>query len=505
MRGWFSAPYAERAAQSRAACEVYNSLTDRNSNGGGRRRGSEQGRLDKSSSSQPWANQSTRTLTGPVRRQMVKRSRQIYENNLLGGALLNRAVDNIIGEGMTPQAMSSDTGFNAEVEAAWKEYSPDARGILPMGDWQWQSYLAFKRDGDIGGLLLKGGEVQAIETDYIQSPHWGQDVELKNGQRIIDGVQISASGRPLGYHVVTDGRPGRISTKMYPARNFLFIHDNDRLNAEATRGVPGLAQIGRLLEQMDGTVEAVVVAHRMAAAFGLVFTQENPAAGFGGTTQIQAVNASAGEPNREYQVRPGSVRWGGMGEKVTQVKAEQPTSNFNEFMTFLIRLAGLRFGLPLELALLDFSRTNYSSARASMEQAYRSFRVQQNTYAKRWLTPLYRWRVSKWVNDGTLSGAPADFFNHRWYGQEWPYLDPQKEAAGVMTALDAGVTTLAKELRKRGMDFEEWVEIRRAEIDRMEEAGIPILHSSGTREADGGEAGNENTEQEDPTDGNPPA
>src|SRR5690606_5711605 len=136
------------------------------------------------------------------------------------------------------------------------------------------------------------------------------------------------------------------------------------------------------------------------------------------------------------------------------------------------------------LALLDFSKTNYSSARASMEQAYRRFRIEQRTFARTVLSRVYRWRVSKWINEGALTPRD-DAWTHTWYGQSWPYLDPQKEAAGSLVAVDAGFSTLTEELAARGWTFQEWVEERGRELKAIEAAGIPMIHSTATRDPKG--------------------
>ena len=183
-------------------------------------------------------------------------------------------------------------------------------------------------------------------------------------------------------------------------------------------------------------------------------------------------------------MEPGQYRFADLNSEFEQIRPEHPTSNFQDFMTFLIRLAGVAIGLPLELALLDFSRTNYSSARASMEQAYRRFRIHQRMFANRILKRLYRWRVSKWIKDGTIKQAPpGSALNHRWLGQPWPYLDPVKDAEGSLVAIDAGFTTLTDELMKRGMEFDTWLDTRRGEIEKTRAAEVPTVHSSKTRDA----------------------
>lgn len=470
IKAWFSPSYGARVVAERFVQQyphrVYNS-----------RRGAEQPRTDRNWNGQPWGPDSIRTLTPAARRNMVLRARDIDENNILGSSLIDRAVDNIIGEKMVLQANTGSKRFNESVETLWHEYEPDARGLLSQGDLQRAWYRAKLRDGDIGIHLLMDGTTQAIESDYIRSPYGAADV----GEKIIDGVELDAAGKPQRFHVRVAGlKPMQFQTVPVDATNMVWYFENNRLDRKAIRGVPVMAMLGPMLDQIDGTVEAVVMAHRMAACFGLLRKQTAPGQVYNGLPTT-ATNA-AGDAAPNISLEPAMVEFLGTNESVEQIKPEHPTSSFGEFMTFLIRLAGLKLGLPLELALLDFSKTNYSSARASMEQAYRRFRIEQQTFARRVLSKVYAWRVQKWIEDGELSNVPSDAFSHRWFGQAWPYLNPQDEAVGALVAVDAGFSTLTDELMKRGVELEDWIATRKRELDAMAAAGIPVSRASVTRD-----------------------
>lgn len=465
----------EAAAYEAAANQYVNSA----------RRASRGGRTDKTGyTNQPWSIWGNRTMTAANRRVAVQKSRQIYENNVLGRSMLDRAVDNIIGEGMYVRPRTSDDGFNREVSQWWAEYQADDRGMVDNATLQRQWYRSFRRDGDVGGILLKRGQVQTIESDLIQSPEGqvGDLYRVGNRPEVVDGVKLTANGRPTAYHVATLDTSGKASWPAIPARNFLFIADNDRSDYTAVRGVPTLATIGWLLEQIDGTVESVVLAHRMSAAFGLVKKVASPGKRI---ANLPTTTNASGDTQAKIAIEPGMFDFIGHDDDLIQVKPEHPTTSFSDFMSTLVRFAGLNLGLPLELAMLDFSKTNYSSARASMEQAYRSFRVQQRFFANCWLSKWYRWRIAKAVNLGELRGnVPDDYLRHEWFGQPWPYLNPVDDAQGTLALIDSGRTTLTEELTKRGMTLEDWLDVKQEEIQKAGDAGVPLLHSNLTRNAE---------------------
>jgi lambda family phage portal protein len=428
-----------------------------------------------------------RTLSPHSRRIQIQSNRDMTENNPLGNALLSRWVDNVIGEGMTAKPKTSDKGFNEEVAHWWtEEYQADATGRFSNSEMQRIPAMSYCRDGDVGATMLKSGQLQIIESDYVRSPNRADDMYLGRGVEpdIVDGVKVNASGRPETYYIESLAG-GEIKYAAVPARNFLFLANYDRANRTATRGTPLISVIRPLLDAIDATNEAVVMAHRIAASFGAMIKKDNPAQASSNLPTFGA-DPAAGEINRKYTMQPGMMEHLNPGESIEQIKPEHPTANYGDFISLQIRMAGVVLGMPLELALLDFSKTNYSSARASLEQSYRSFRVQQRRFADQWATKWYRWRVSKAVKSGVFGGGvPEDFQRHTWMAQPWPYLDPVKDAQGIMAMIDAGPTTLSDELAKRGYSFGDWIDMKREEIDRAAEAGVPLLHSNVSREASG--------------------
>jgi len=473
------APYKTKAIQHRTAQQGFRNVTRRDEKG--RKTGS--GYVN-----QPFGYGQQRTLTPHSRRIQIKTCRDMVENNPLANALLARWVDNVVGEGMNVKPKTDDQGFNAEVAEWWREqYEADASGRFSNTELQRVWMKSYCRDGDIGGVLLRGGQVQTVESDYIRSPSRSDDLYVRSSVEpdIVDGVLVSASGRPQAYHVETLGESGKISYPAINARNFLFHANYDRANRTATRGTPLISVIRPLLESIDATNEAVVMAHRIAASFGAMIKKENPAQAASSLPSL-GNSPSTGEINRQYTMQPGMMEHLNPGESIEQIKPEHPSVGYDGFISLQIRMAGIVLGMPLELALLDFSKTNYSSARASLEQAYRSFRVQQNRFVDQWLSKWYRWRISKAVNMGVFGPAeslPANYQRHTWMAQPWPYLNPVQDAQGVMASIDAGMTTLTDELSKRNYTFEDWLDMKQEEIKRTDEAGVPLLRSNISRDA----------------------
>lgn len=420
---------------------------------------------------------------GYDREEMVDRSRQAERNNVVAAGLLTRCVENVIGCGIIPRADTDDDGWNDQAEALFADWCYrgrcDVRGIDSFYDKQRLTFRSFLRDGDVGTVLVEAGSrrgmLQSVESDEIASP-----VGKVLGSDHVDGIDLDPYGKPTKFHIVRDklrqkraakrdASTGRVTVD---AKNFLFLARRTRLNQ--TRGEPVLAQGLRLLEHLDGNIEAVTVAVRMAACFGLVLE------GSGAPEGLPQVTGSNGEQYRQWTLEPGMIKRLEDGDSLTQIKPEQPATNFREFTNVLGRMIGLPLGLPLELLFLDFSQTNYSSARAALLQAYRAFQCLQQEFVEGFVRPVWEWKVRQFVEEGLLAERP-DMYRAQYITPAWQWVDPVKEVQSNLAAVDAGMDTLSNVARSLGRDFDGIMRTRAREINAMKAAGVPLVQSNLTR------------------------
>lgn len=419
---------------------------------------------------------------GYDRDRILQRARQLERDNCIAAGILERAVDNIVGTGMVPRAATSSETFNRKAEALFAEWAedPEARGLFDFDELQRATYLSYIRDGDVGTLKLGDGKLQAVEGDLIASPAGKPHLD----NRMVDGVELDRRGRPVTYWLIDEsgtetrnnaGRDHLPGTIPVDAARMLFLARRKRLGQ--TRGEPAFAQSAQLFDQVDGHIEAVVTAARMAACFGVMLRRPG---GYG--SGIPEITGSDGVARKDFRLEPGMVKTLEQGEEVTTLSPAQPTQNFPDFLAVLGRLLGLPFGLPLELVFLDFSKTNYSSARAALLQAYRRFRVEQRRFIAHWLRPIWRWKVEEWVREGVLTNAPEDWKKHIWTPPAWQWIDPKAEAEGHLIAIDAGFSTVAEVIAETGRDWRDVFAARKRELEEMKKAGMPEVRSNATRD-----------------------
>jgi hypothetical protein len=125
----------------------------------------------------------------------------------------------------------------------------------------------------------------------------------------------------------------------------------------------------------------------------------------------------------------------------------------------LITFVSVQLGMPLFMALLDASDTNFSSWRGAWDQTKLTFRTEQRRRASQFHREVYRWRVRR-----QLAGDPAmqkvarkrkvDVFGHRWNFPNWPYIQPLHDAQANAIRLSTGQISLPKLHAEIGSDFE---------------------------------------------------
>jgi lambda family phage portal protein len=157
-----------------------------------------------------------------------------------------------------------------------------------------------------------------------------------------------------------------------------------------------------------------------------------------------------------------------VGAKLNSFAPGRPNVAFEAFMLAVERRIAAGMNLPYELFAKDFSRVNYSSARAALLEAWRYFNGRRRWLTTTWLKPIYELWLEEAVNSGVID-AP-DFYANRYAytrcrfvfgGKGW--VDPVKEITAAKLRLEIGVSTLEQECAEQGLDWEEVLHQQRLE------------------------------------------
>lgn len=427
-----------------------------------------------------------------------ERSRDLNRNDGHAAGITLTMVTNTIGTGIRPQSNidyeslgideATAEEFQKKAERAFKKWMPfaDSTNRLHFFDMQNLVDRQILENGEVILIPLRLQEkyrpyslaLEIVESDRLATPP-----DKRSDKSIRSGVKLGKRGEPVSYFI-RKNHPGDTTLRIpnandfteIPARNALgrqnVLHLYPLLRAGQTRGVPFFAPVLTYFKDKADYMEAELVAARIAACFGILIKQNSP---YGAAVGV------SGETNANNQrlesLEPGLIERLGPGEDVVQVKPERPGQTFDPFMTQILRLISSALNLPYELVAKDFSKVNYSSARAALLQAYRYFRYRQEWHTRYLCQPVWEMVLEEAYLKGELD-APLFYLNKqdytraRWIASGWEWVDPLKEVKAYETALNNNITTMADVCASQGKDYEEVLKQRAREEKLRKKLGL---------------------------------
>jgi len=389
------------------------------------------------------------------RPKSINQSREFMRNNGIYRGMIERAIGYIIGNGFALQPSTGLKKFNRDVEILWKDYwkRPDIRGVLSGRRVERMIGREILTCGDTGILKIDNGLIQLIESEQVAGPKFSDD-----------GIIKDETGKPIKFVISPYGTGGRVNTRNHrqiDPKDFLFITEPDR--PSSIRGMPPCQSIFAMLHRINDVCDSEAIAWQMLARVALSITRADGAEqGYGESTAD--TNATDTElADRLTELDYALIFHGEPGEEIKGIDRNVPGQNFSESLTMFMRLLGLPLGLPLEVILLDWTKSNYSQSRAVLEQAYQSFLGWQMLIEDFSSTPIYIWKVKQWMNEGRLANR-KDAFSHSWIKPTFPWLDQLKEAQAYGMKVDRAFSTQGMACKSLGTEREDVVAVRESEI-----------------------------------------
>lgn len=330
--------------------------------------------------------------------------------------------------------------------------------------------------------------VRLYETEQIGSSLVGNalDEAHRNGEPVeVDGIFYDSEGNPTQYRFwkVHPGSElaGFGESALHKAEN--VIHYANITRPGQHRGVSEIASTLTIYNDLRRYRAAVVGAAEVAADLPFLLHTTTPPTDENGDPVTQHLD-------------PGTIvefsRNSGMslpeGWQVTQLKPEQPTENYSEFVRTQVREAARSLSMPLNVALGDSSQYNYASGRLDHQTYFR--RISED-----------RDQIELVILNGLLQDFeeadrlffPEDYKDGEAVLTEWmwdgfAHVDPAKEATALVTRLESGTTTLAEECSKEGRDWKAVMVQRARELATAKKLGLDEEPEKKTGAAkDGGE------------------
>lgn len=427
------------------------------------------------------------------------RSRDLIRNNPVAKSIVNSLVQNVVGDGISPQPRLGLLGYaesrrqrlEQAITQEWQEYGEqiDASGQCDMGQLQALVFRQILENGE--AILLRIRDKAAGDDDFvtrwrlIESDHLETPQDKASDSTIKNGVKVDANDRPVGYYLSREhpgDKIGLLKTQDFqyvPAvdpdtgiPNVLHLFPIER--AGQHRGVPLLAPSITFLKSLDRYVDAELMGALVSACFA-VFVKSN----WPGRMAAARTKEMQGTDRLE-RVTPGMIEHLGPGEEIDTFEPKRNTS-FASYTEFFMRMIGAGSNLGYEKTARDFSKTNYSSSRSSSMEDQKGFRLQQKMLVRGLVKPVYQVFIRELASKASTRVLFRGYFERpklycraSWIGPGYTHVDPVKETQASVERLNNHLSTLAAECSLLSLDWEEVLEQRAREFERMKTLGLPI-------------------------------
>jgi lambda family phage portal protein len=403
-------------------------------------------------------------------------------NNAYGKRFAQMVVDNLCGP--APFILQSkiktargklDDMANVRVEAVWKSWSRKGHCEI-TGQWSlsavWRLVArVWAVDGEAIIRKYQGPEygkhgyyLQVIDSDRLDDQ---KNAKLSNGGAIVMGIEYDATQRPVAYHILKRkpadwdrGQPRE--SERVPANEILHLYLPE--HAEQGRGVPWMYAAMMELTHLGAFGEAAVIAARVGASQMGVITSPD-----GGAQMVGDSESAQGNP--QIDAEPGTFPMLPPGYEMTSWNPKYPDAAVGPFIKACLRGVAAGLGVAYHNLANDLEGVNYSSARIGELDERDSWQALQGFMIEHLLQPLYE----DWLGMQILIGKlPFEYGNERYYdvrfqGRRWAWVDPQKEINAAVTAIDAKLKSRSRVVAELGDDFEDVIDELAAEEALLKE------------------------------------
>jgi len=453
------------------------------------------------------------------RSAVLARARDLERNDALIAGAVQALKDSAVGFALEFQAMPDyrALGITREqardaasaIEAIWREWAEDATssdvtGQHDFGGLTRQATGAALVAGEALVLVLWAPKrqfalgsrfattLQAVEADRLSNPQ-----DRPSEPLLRDGVEIDSYGAPVAYHI-RNAHPGdqwwgkggdppaweRVAARG-PLGRRAVVHAFDQKRPGQHRGISWLAPVMAELKQRSRYQRAELQAAVVNAVIAAVL--ETPLDGQSlhdlFDTGDQYLNQRSNQPQVALGIGPGgAIPRLFPGERLTGYAAGRPTSAFEPFITSVCRLIAVGLGMTYETFMRDFSKTNYSSARASLLEGWRFIVYLRLLMATVWCRPILEAVIEEAVWRGYLDlpgfeasrAARRAWLRGIWKGPARGWVDPVKEVQAAAMRIRLGISTLRDEAIEQGRDIDDTLDQLQAEQVALAERGLSL-------------------------------
>jgi lambda family phage portal protein len=454
---------------------------------------------------------------------VVSRIRDLVRNDGWASGAVTRILDSAVGGDLYPEPEPNwgylsllspacdhvwADEFAAAASALWQNWAEDP-GRYNDGGRRYtipQLFrLAFRQklvDGDALAVLLWLPErmgygragyataLQLVDADRLSNPQLGIDTATRR-----NGVEIDRYGAAVAYHIRRahqgdwfQAAKSVIWDRIERETDFgrpIVVHDFDSDRPAQHRGAGGiflpiLARM-KMLSSFDAAELQAAVVNSVFAAYVESSGDVNSIQDALDTTDNVTPDPA---PLTDSRLKVGDGRLPVLrpGEKIVAVDSKRPSSGYATFESAVLRNMAAALGMTAEQLSQDWSKVNYSSARAALLESWKTRERRLRDFGKGFCSPVYAAFLEEAMDRGELplpatapdfAEARGAYAACRWMGPPRGWIDPVKEAQAAVLRMDAGLSTLKQECAEQGLNWKKVVAQRAIERARFKELDLP--------------------------------
>jgi lambda family phage portal protein len=467
----------------------------------------------------------------PVRNSASARVGDTIRNNVLGQSAVTRKKNAVVGRGWRIKFRPNWRALGITKEAARE------LGAVMSNEFQLYGYgHAFMSDAErrmtFGQQLrLAVAHICGKDGEAVGLAEWAheEDTRYKTRLKIVDPDRLSnqagkmnGSPSPFGGElrggIETNARdvPMRYWFRQRHQADFGFknsftwlpfdrwtewgrpqvFHCFEVERAGQSRGISKFVAALRSFRALDRFTNATLEAATINALIvGYMKSNSGPQAA-GENFEVNDIKGFEQWRQDHYEEKPVKLAGGAVmpvipyGDEIKLETAARDVGSFDAFVRSIVRLIAAALGVTYEELSMDYSQTNYSSARAAMLHAWADTQAIMGMVEDQLVRPF----VVAWLEEAfdrgyvvAPDGAP-DFYEAidayaviHCIGPGRGFIDPTKEIDAAAARVALGISTLQSEAEDLlGEDLEDIQEQRKLENDDADALDLPRPHGGPT-------------------------
>ena len=319
-------------------------------------------------------------------------------------------------------------------------------------------------DGDVGILKCNNGKLQIIEGDRIRNPP--EDLR-KETYEWIHGIKVGTTGRASQYAVHKRKEGGGFEwERNVPADWMVLCGYFTRI--DQVRGVSLLAPAINQFRDVYENIDYALAKAKISQLLGFKTVRSPDNADDNGELR-EAIKEEFGAGTIHFDLET--------GEEAHMIESATPSTQFQDFMQNVIRLAFSALDLPLEFLMPNIA--NYYSNRGALDYYIESCKQKQKGLIEA-LNEITDWRIRMAIADGELPPPPCGMeidtmlYYCEWDGVTLPMWRLFEDAKEALVAMQSGLISAKKINRQYGHDYAENVVEQQEAIQLAKELGVPL-------------------------------